>query len=64
MLDCWMSLKSTTVLPVPSTHFSRKAKRPARAVLLNTQLTPLRPWQEALADFLTHDHCRRNYGTK
>ena len=45
--------KSTTVLPVPSTRFPRKAKRPARAVLLNTQLPPLRPWQDALADFLT-----------
>ena len=44
--------KSTTVLPVPSTRFPRKAKRPARAILLNTQLPPLRPWQEALADFL------------
>jgi dTDP-4-dehydrorhamnose reductase len=44
--------KSTTVLPVPSTRFPRKAKRPPRAVLLNTLLPPLRPWQEALADFL------------
>src|ERR1035437_1057312 len=44
--------KSTTVLPVPSTRFPRMAKRPARAVLLNTLLPPLRPWQEALADFL------------
>jgi dTDP-4-dehydrorhamnose reductase len=44
--------KSTTVLPVPSNRFPRKAKRPARAILLNTQLPPLRPWQEALADFL------------
>jgi dTDP-4-dehydrorhamnose reductase len=44
--------KSTTVLPVPSTRFPRKAKRPARAVLLNTLLPPLRSWQEALADFL------------
>jgi len=44
--------KNTTVLPVPSSHFPRKAKRPARAVLLNTKLPPLRPWQEALADFL------------
>jgi len=49
--------KTTTVLAVPSTHFPRKAKRPARAVLLNTKLPPLRLWQEALADFLTHDHC-------
>ena len=44
--------KSTTVLPVPSTRFPRKAKRPACAVLRNTLLPPLRPWQEALADFL------------
>jgi dTDP-4-dehydrorhamnose reductase len=44
--------KSTTVLPVPSTRFPRNAKRPPRAVLLNTLLPPLRPWQEALTDFL------------
>jgi dTDP-4-dehydrorhamnose reductase len=44
--------KSTTVLPVPSTRFPRKARRPSRAVLLNTKLPPLRPWQDALADFL------------
>ena len=42
----------TTVLPVPSTRFPRKAKRPPRAVLLNTLLPPQRPWQEALAEFL------------
>jgi dTDP-4-dehydrorhamnose reductase len=45
--------KSTTVLPVPSTRFPRKARRPARAALLNTKLPPLRSWQDALADFLT-----------
>jgi dTDP-4-dehydrorhamnose reductase len=45
--------KSMTVLPVPSTRFPRKAKRPARAILLNTKLQPLRPWQEALAEFLS-----------
>jgi dTDP-4-dehydrorhamnose reductase len=44
--------KSTTVLPVPSTRFPRKAKRPPRAILLNTLLPPMRTWQEALADFL------------
>jgi dTDP-4-dehydrorhamnose reductase len=44
--------KNTTVLPVPSSHFPRKAARPARAVLLNTKLPPLRPWQAALAEFL------------
>src|SRR5450756_1775998 len=40
--------KSTTVLPVPSTRFPRQAKRPPRAVLLNTLLPPLRPWQERI----------------
>ncbi len=44
--------KRVTVLPVPSTHFPRKAARPPKAVLLNTKLPPLRPWTEALADFL------------
>jgi dTDP-4-dehydrorhamnose reductase len=44
--------KSTTVLPVPSTRFPRKAKRPPRAILLNTLLPRMRTWQEALADFL------------
>ena len=45
--------KGTTVLPVASTHFSRKASRPQKAVLLNTKLPPIRPWTEALAAFLS-----------
>jgi len=44
--------KPVTVAPVPASHFSRKAVRPARAVLLNTKLPPLRSWQDALAEFL------------
>ncbi|NWF82435.1 MAG: dTDP-4-dehydrorhamnose reductase [Bryobacteraceae bacterium] len=40
------------VQPVPSTAFPRKARRPRKAVLLNTKAPPLRPWQEALAGFL------------
>jgi dTDP-4-dehydrorhamnose reductase len=44
--------KNVTVLPVPSSHFPRKAARPPRAVLLNTKLPPLRPWKAALAEFL------------
>jgi dTDP-4-dehydrorhamnose reductase len=44
--------KNVTVLPVPSTHFTRKAARPPRAILLNTKLPPVRPWQAALAEFL------------
>jgi dTDP-4-dehydrorhamnose reductase len=44
--------KSVNVLPVPSTHFPRKALRPPKAILRTTKLAPLRPWEEALAEFL------------
>ena len=44
--------RRTAVLPVPSTHFARKATRPAKAILLNTKLPPQRPWQAALEEFL------------
>jgi dTDP-4-dehydrorhamnose reductase len=44
--------KNVTVVPVPSSHFPRPAARPPRAILLNTKLPPLRPWQAALAEFL------------
>jgi dTDP-4-dehydrorhamnose reductase len=44
--------KTVNLLPVPSTHFPRKALRPAKAILHNTRLPELRPWQEALAEFL------------
>jgi dTDP-4-dehydrorhamnose reductase len=44
--------RSVTVLPVPSSHFPRKAARPPRAILLNTKLPALRPWKAALAEFL------------
>ncbi len=45
--------RNVRLSPVSSAHFPRKARRPARAVLLNTKLPPLRPWQEALAEFLS-----------
>jgi len=44
--------KDINVVPVPSTHFPRKAKRPPRAVLLNTKFSPMRDWHTALAEFL------------
>jgi dTDP-4-dehydrorhamnose reductase len=44
--------RATRLVPVPSTHFPRKARRPSKAVLRNTKLPPLRPWQEALEEFL------------
>ena len=45
--------KTVNLLPVPSTRFPRKALRPAKAILHNTRLPQLRPWQEALAEFLS-----------
>ena len=44
--------RRVAVVPVPSTHFTRKATRPAKAILLNSKLPPHRPWQAALAEFL------------
>ncbi|KKT26557.1 MAG: dTDP-4-dehydrorhamnose reductase [Parcubacteria group bacterium GW2011_GWA2_43_9b] len=38
--------------PVSSSKFSRPAKRPKYSILLNTKLPPLRPWPEALKEFL------------
>jgi dTDP-4-dehydrorhamnose reductase len=47
-----LSGKGVDVVPVPSTHFPRKAVRPPKAILLNTKLPAMRRWQEALAEFL------------
>jgi dTDP-4-dehydrorhamnose reductase len=44
--------KRIRLVPVSSTHFARKAVRPARAVLLNTKLPVMRDWKSALAEFL------------
>lgn len=44
--------KKITVEPVPSTAFPRTASRPKKSALINTKLDPLRPWQEALKEFL------------
>lgn len=44
--------KKMEIIPVPSSGFPRPALRPSKAVLINTKLPPLRPWQLALAEFL------------
>ena len=44
--------RNVTTIPVPATRFPRKAQRPAKALLRNTKLPPLRPWQDALREFL------------
>ena len=40
------------IVPCTSAEFPRKAKRPAYSVLLNTKTSPMRPWKEALEDYL------------
>ncbi len=40
------------VVPVGVERFSRKAKRPANSILVNTKLSLLRPWQDALKEYL------------
>jgi dTDP-4-dehydrorhamnose reductase len=40
------------VSPCSSAEFPRKAKRPAHSVLVNTKTKPIRPWREALKEYL------------
>lgn len=40
------------IIPVPAMTFSRKAKRPKYEVLNNTKFIELRPWTEALREYL------------
>ncbi len=43
---------SCTLQPCTSAEYPQKALRPKSAILRNTKVPPLRPWQEALADYL------------
>ena len=45
--------KKIDLVPVSASEFARKAVRPKKAVLVNSILPPLRPWQNALAEFLS-----------
>lgn len=45
--------KKVVVEPVSGSAFPRPAKRPHTSELLNTKFTPLRPYTEALEEFLT-----------
>ncbi|MFA6587782.1 MAG: dTDP-4-dehydrorhamnose reductase [Patescibacteria group bacterium] len=42
------------LVPVSGDKFQRIAKRPKFSQLISTKLPPLRPWQEALADYLNN----------
>lgn len=44
--------KNVIVNPVSGDAFPRPARRPKFSVLLNSKLPPMRPWQEALSDYL------------
>lgn len=44
----------TNLIPISAKDFPRPAKRPKTSILINTKLPPLRPWQEALTDFLNN----------
>jgi dTDP-4-dehydrorhamnose reductase len=42
------------IKPVPASHFPRPAKRPQYSVLANTKFAQLRPWSEALVEYLNY----------
>jgi len=44
--------KEVKIKPVTTKEFPRPAKRPAYSILLNTKLDLLRPWSEALSEYL------------
>ncbi len=51
----WYEFASTiipNVEPCSSEEFLRPANRPKFSVLMNTKARPMRPWQDALADYL------------
>jgi dTDP-4-dehydrorhamnose reductase len=43
----------TSLVPIASDEYPRPAKRPKYSILLNTKLTPLRSWQEALKEYIS-----------
>lgn len=52
-LEIFKQIKKTIVLtPILTSEFFSKAKRPKYSLLNNTKLPKLRPWQEALSDYL------------
>lgn len=47
-----LSGKNIRLVPVAADKFPRLAKRPKYSLLLNTKLSPMRKWEDALADYL------------
>lgn len=48
--------KNVNLIPVSGSEFVRKARRPKRAVLLNTKLYKIQTWQDALRQYLLKEH--------
>lgn len=48
--------KDVTLVPVSSTRFPRPAPRPRFSALLSRKFSPLRPWQQALRDYLKEQY--------
>jgi dTDP-4-dehydrorhamnose reductase len=53
----WAGITDARILPVTTPEFPRPARRPANSVLANERLDqegfpPLRPWQEAVQDYI------------
>lgn len=51
----WYELARATienVVPCSTDEFPRKAKRPKYSILRNTKTSPMRPWNEALCEYL------------
>ena len=48
----WLAKIDTPLQPVLSSEFPREARRPAWSILKNTKTEALRPWPDALADYL------------
>jgi dTDP-4-dehydrorhamnose reductase len=47
--------KDVKITPVTTAEFPRPAKRPMYSILRNTKLSALRPWEEALKEYLFHE---------
>jgi dTDP-4-dehydrorhamnose reductase len=53
----WAGVADASIIPVTTPEFPRPARRPANSVLANERLNqegfpPLRPWQEAVQDYI------------
>jgi dTDP-4-dehydrorhamnose reductase len=53
----WAGVKDASIVPVTTPEFPRPARRPANSVLANERLDqegfpPLRPWQDAVQDYI------------